>query len=181
MVFFVFIIFCFFGISFFFIVLALRSFLNSSSYNLGRRTEGQKNIGSYFKLRDYFFTYTEKPFYEELIRQAENSFNILSKVRLEDVVTTTGQLGYRENNIKRNYIKSKHLDFVLLGKNTSKIVCVIELDGFGHKQEQQSRYDKIKNDILDSVGVPFFRVRVGQEYSVVIKDILEKLTTNNTP
>lgn len=135
----------------------------------------EENIGSYFKLRDYFFTNSEKPFFDELVRQAGERFIVLSKVRLEDVVTTAKRLDYKEKGLKRNYIKSKHLDFVLVDKSSGKIACIFELDGYSHNSEKQAKYDKIKDDILNGVGVKFSRVRVGQNYEAVIRDILTDL------
>lgn len=135
----------------------------------------EENIGSYFKLRDYFFTNSEKPFFDELVRQAGERYIVLSKVRLEDVVTTAKKIDYKEKGLKRNYIKSKHLDFVLVDKSSGKIVYVFELDGYSHNSEKQAKYDKIKDDILNSVVVRFARVRVGQNYETVIRDILMNL------
>lgn len=141
----------------------------------GREVLPEENIGSYFKLRDYFFTNSEKPFFDELVRQVGERYIVLSKVRLEDVVTTAKKLDYKEKGLKRNFIKSKHLDFVLVDKSSGKIVYVFELDGYSHNLEKQAKYDKIKDDILNGVGVKFVRVRVGQDYAAVIRYALETL------
>lgn len=149
--------------------------LSEQKKSMSSVTNDTPGIGSYYKLRDYFFTHTEKPFFDELIRQAQGQYTILSKVRLEDVVTTSKQLDYREKGLRRNYIKSKHLDFVILDAH-GKILAVIELDGKSHNTEKQGKYDKIKDDILNSVGCKLCRVKVGENYKFEIGLIVKNLT-----
>ena len=136
-----------------------------------------ENIGDFFELKNHFFTYTEKLFFNELQKQNNEQYIILSKVRLEDIVSAKKSLDWKEKGIKRNYIKSKHIDFVILNKQISQILCVIELDGKSHDQEKQSKYDKIKNDILNTIGVKFYRIQVGSIFTQKIKTIFESLNT----
>ena len=134
------------------------------------------NIGSYFSLKKYFFTQSEKAFFDELTKQNNGQYTILSKVRLEDIVTTNRSLDWKEKGIKRNYIKSKHLDFVLLDRQYGNILSVIELDGGSHNSEKQGKYDKVKDNILNSVGVKFYRVRVGEDFHNSIHNIFTEIT-----
>ena len=138
-------------------------------------TKLKENIGSYFTLKKFFFTQSEKSFFEELIKQNNERYIILSKVRLEDIVSAKKSLDWKEKGIKRNYIKSKHLDFVILNRHYRNILSVIELDGKSHDTEKQGRYDKIKDDILRSIGVKFYRVKVGEIYEEKIREIFENL------
>lgn len=133
------------------------------------------NIGSYFTLKKYFFTQSEKAFFDELQKQNNDQYFIISKVRLEDIVSASKALDWREKGIKRNYIKSKHLDFVILDKQYGNILAVIELDGKSHNTEKQGKYDQIKDDILNTVGVKFYRIRVGEEFINSIHIILSEI------
>jgi very-short-patch-repair endonuclease len=135
----------------------------------------KENIGSYFTLKKFFFTQSEKSFFEELKKQNNGQYTILSKVRLEDIVSAKKTLNWKEKGIKRNYIKSRHLDFVILDNHYGNILSVLELDGKSHDTEKQGRYDKIKDDILNSVGVMFYRVKVGEIYENKVKEIFEEL------
>ena len=129
------------------------------------------DIGSYFTLKKYFFTQSEKTFFNELVKQNNNQYTILSKVRLEDIVSAKKSLDWKEKGVKRNYIKSKHLDFVILDNHYGNILAVIELDGKSHDTEKQGKYDKIKDDILNTVGVKFYRVKVGEDFANTIKNL----------
>ena len=134
------------------------------------------NIGSYFSLKKYFFTQSEKAFFDELTKQNNGQYTILSKVRLEDIVTANRSLDWKEKGIKRNYIKSKHLDFVLLDRQYGTIFAVIELDGGSHNSEKQGKYDQVKDDILNSVRVNFYRVKVGEDYAQFVHNLLNNMT-----
>ncbi|MCB0745049.1 MAG: DUF2726 domain-containing protein [Ignavibacteriae bacterium] len=129
------------------------------------------DIGLYFTLKKYFFTQSEKTFFNELVKQNNNQYTILSKVRLEDIVSAKKSLDWKEKGVKRNYIKSKHLDFVILDNHYGNILAVIELDGKSHDTEKQGKYDKIKDDILNTVGVKFYRVKVGEDFANTIKNL----------
>ncbi len=149
--------------------------LKSSENNSEIDKKPIDNIGPYFTLKKYFFTQSEKTFFNELVKQNNNQYTILSKVRLEDIVSAKKSLDWKEKGIKRNYIKSKHLDFVILDNHYGNILAVIELDGKSHDTEKQGKYDKIKDDILNSVGIKFYRVKVGELYSKKIQDILNTI------
>lgn len=94
---------------------------------------------------------------------------------MEDIVSAKKSLDWKEKGIKRNYIKSKHIDFVILDNHYGNILAVIELDGKSHDTEKQGKYDKIKDDILNSVDVKFYRVKVGEVYSEKINEIFIKI------
>ena len=142
----------------------------------GAEKKEEDGIGTYFTLKKYFFTQSEKTFFNELVKQNNNQYTILSKVRLEDIVSAKKSLDWKEKGIKRNYIKSKHLDFVILDNHYGNILAVIELDGKSHNTDRQGKYDKIKDDILNSVGCKFYRVKAGEDYAQSIHDVLNNMT-----
>lgn len=149
--------------------------LKQSESNFDSIKKPIDNIGSYFTLKKYFFTQSEKTFFTELIKQNNNQYTILSKVRLEDIVSAKKTLDWKEKGIKRNYIKSRHLDFVILDNHYGNILAVIELDGKSHDTEKQGKYDKIKDDILNTVGVKFYRVKVGEDFANTINNLFTEI------
>ncbi len=149
-------------------------FLTNLKENLeqdGKSENERENIGKYYYLKKSFFTFREKPFFDELSKQNNNEFIILSKVRMEDIVGVGkgNDIGKRYREM-RNHIKSRHVDFAVLNKD-GKILAVIEVDDKSHNTEKANNGDQIKNDIFGFVGIKFYRVKVGEVYSERIKDI----------
>lgn len=134
----------------------------------------KENIGKYYYLKKSFFTFREKPFFDELMKQNNDQFVILSKVRMEDVVGV--QKGIEKNKYRpmRNHIKSRHVDFAILNKE-GKILAVIEVDDKSHDTEKAKIADGYKNDIFEFVGVKFYRVRVGEVYADRINDMFTEI------
>lgn len=137
-----------------------------------QKSEDKKGlgIGKYFKAKQNFFSRSEIMFFKLLEKENNGKYTILSKVRLEDIVSVDKSIDWKDRKGKRGYIKSKHLDFVLLDNN--KIISAIELDGNSHGSEKQKHLDEVKNEILEVVGIKFFRVRVGSNFEEKIKKIL---------
>lgn len=133
-----------------------------------------------FTVKRFFFSQSERIFLTELTQQNNDTYFIFSKVRLEDVVEVRSDLSYKEKRIQRNYIKSKHVDFVLVDKQNSSIVALIELDGASHGQALQGKYDSIKNVAISDAGIRFYRVRVGEIFAVKIKEIFEEIRGGKT-
>lgn len=112
-----------------------------------------------YKSRDSFFNSSERTLYDILIEKLGHKYIILSKVRLEDIIESTDQ-----SYAYRNRIKSPHVDFVLLDKNTSQTVCVIELDGTSHNNIETQKKDDFKNNLFQHVGIPLHRIKVGTSF-----------------
>lgn len=134
-------------------------------------------VEKYFKLKPYFFSKSEIMFFEILKEINNDKYVVLSKVRLEDIVSVDKEIDWEKRKGKRGYIKSKHLDFVLVDNN--KIISVIELDGKSHGYEKQKKSDLIKDKVLTSVGLRFYRVKVGENFREKIKEIFLELENNN--
>ena len=155
------------------IIIFILNFKNKIELNNNDKDEKEK----FFKLKPYFFSKSEIMFFNILNELNQNKFVILSKVRLEDIVSVNKEIEWDKRKGKRGYIKSKHLDFVLIDKN--KIISVIELDGKSHTYEKQKKSDLIKDEILNSVGVKFYRIKVGEDFREKIKLILSELENLN--
>lgn len=125
-----------------------------------------------YKAIKYLNTRTEQRFLLALWKVLPEHLYVAQKVRLADVT-----LPRNSKNIKAfNQVSRKHLDFVLVDKSTSKIICAIELDDRSHLNLNAKKRDKIKNHALSSAGVKLHRVKVGSNYPRAIDDILVGIT-----
>lgn len=127
-------------------------------------------IGGYYVAKETFFTRSEKTFFDILEKENNGKYKILSKVRMEDIVSVTKEAPFG----KRNHIRSRHLDFVLLENN--RIICAIEVDGSSHgpsASKKQRDSDQIKNEILGAVGIKLYRVKVGSDFYEEAREIIK--------
>lgn len=74
----------------------------------------------------------------------------------------------------RNHIKSRHVDFIIVGNN-GEILAFIESDDKSHESEKAQHGDEIKNQTFDFVVVEFYRVKVWEMYLERIENILEEI------
>lgn len=114
--------------------------------------EPEEEIYSFFR-RKYLFTKNEFYFYKQLQKISEEKNLIpLAKVRLADFVEVTSKSDYMKYFAK---IRSKHIDFLLLEKETLKIVTAIELDDNSHSNEK----DEFKNKLFEQINIPLIRCK----------------------
>lgn len=112
--------------------------------------EQEEEIYSFYR-RKYLFTKNEFYFYKQLQKISEEKNLIpLAKVRLADFVEVTSKSDYMKYFAK---IRSKHIDFLLLDKETLKIVVAIELDDNSHSNEK----DEFKNKLFEQINIPLIR------------------------
>ena len=107
-------------------------------------------------------TRTEQSFCSILIREAQKrNLHVCPKVRLEDIICVTD----KENRNKyRGYIKSRHVDFVLIDKYY-QTVAAIELDDPSHNTKKAAEIDAFKNELFETVEIPLIRIDVKDNYS----------------
>jgi hypothetical protein len=85
----------------------------------------------YFK-NTALLTPAEISFRHSLKMVVGNSYDINFKVRLADLISVHKGLAKSEWSRAFNQIKAKHVDFVLVDKITTEILCGIELDDSSH-------------------------------------------------
>lgn len=106
-----------------------------------------------FYRRKYLFTKNEFYFYKQLQKIAESKNLLpLAKVRLADFVEVNNKSDYMKYFAK---IRSKHIDFLLLDKESLKIVVAIELDDNSHSNEK----DEFKNKLFEQINIPLIRCK----------------------
>ena len=114
-------------------------------------------------------------FYSNLEEKCEpESLIICPKVRLEDILTVTD----KENSFKwRNYIKSRHIDFLICDKNMN-VLAGIELDDRSHKTEKAQNSDRFKNNIFIQIKTPLYRINSEKgSFENQIDNIIKELKT----
>lgn len=110
-------------------------------------------------------TKTEHTFFITLVREAlKRRLLVCPKVRLEDIIFVTDK---QSRNKYRGYIKSRHVDFVLLNTNC-ETVAAIELDDPSHNTAKAAKTDQFKNELFSAVKIPLIRICTGTDY---IKEI----------
>ena len=106
-----------------------------------------------FYRKKYLFTKNEYYFYKQLreIAEAKNLI-VFAKVRLADFVEVTNKKEYMKYFAK---IRSKHVDFLLLNKDTLNIVVAIELDDGSHNENK----DEFKNKLFEQIKITLIRCK----------------------
>ena len=113
-----------------------------------------------FSRRKYLLTPPEKRFYNVLRRIVDGN-KIMAKVRLADLVEADERHLLRESNF--DFIKSKHIDFVICDAALSPIIAV-ELDDSSHRRPDRVARDRDVNRILEIASLPILRVPVRRTY-----------------
>jgi very-short-patch-repair endonuclease len=106
----------------------------------------------------------ELAFYRTLKEIIEPTNIIFCKVRLEDIV------GARDNEwqeINRNRIKSKHIDFVVYDQEQLRIKIAIELDGRTHLKADQREKDRFKDKLFFNCQIPLIRIPYAHYYDPI--------------
>ena len=122
--------------------------------------------------RRNLLTDTEQLFYSILINEArKRNLHVCPKVRLEDIICVTDN---ENKNKYRGYIKSRHVDFVLINA-CFETVAAIELDDPSHNTEAAAKIDAFKNELFDTVGIALIRIDVKDDYAQEIKYAFDEL------
>jgi len=124
---------------------------------------GSGAVGFPYARRAGLFSEAEARFLR-VLREAAPDLDVFGKVRLEDVVAVKKGLPKSEWLAARNRIKSRHLDFVLVEPDSTRVVCVVELDDASHASERARRSDAVKDGALAAAGVPLLRVPARGSY-----------------
>lgn len=129
-----------------------------------------------YKLKERIMSDSEMGFYINLKKSLEDKFIVLSKVRIEDFIKVAESgMPFGEKESLRNRIKSRHVDFLICDRETTKPLLAIELDGSSHKNSKRVERDKFVNELCESVNLPIEHVHVGDDFkekSAALREIL---------
>jgi len=101
-------------------------------------------------------------------------YAVMIKVRLEDIVRVRNGIGQHVRLGLRNRIKSRHVDFAVCD-SVLRVVAVIELDGASHNSAEVQRGDVFKDVLFAHVGIPLYRIRVGDDFAARVGEVMDKI------
>jgi len=117
-----------------------------------------------YRAQETLLTNAELKFYHILKQAAPDNTLIMMKVRMGDIITcddTEWQKGWGPR------ISAKHIDFVLIDKDTTAIKLAIELDDSTHRTNQDRiARDKFVNKAFEVAGVPLLRIKTQKWYDI---------------
>lgn len=141
--------------------------------------------------RKEIMTNTEKQFFRKLISIAEaNNLYLQTNVRLADVVglgsfTLKDYSDKWKKDTKNEYfnvINKKHLDYVLLNRESLRVVLCIELDDPSHYDFDNANHGRVhinshitKDIILSYCKIPFLRIDVKQAEQLTDIELLSTI------
>lgn len=83
---------------------------------------------------------------------------IFTKVRLADIIQVNDKI--TRDPVYFYKIASKHIDFLIVNKETLDVICALELDDYTHKTEDRQKRDFFVESALRAAGVPLERIGV---------------------
>lgn len=110
-----------------------------------------------YKVGDKLLSDKELMFYKSLKPITDElGYSIMCKVRLADLAITPR--GIPQYMKYFNYVRSKHIDFVICSEDTTPIFA-IEVDDKTHDNERNQQSDTFKNRIFEGSSVKLLRYR----------------------
>jgi len=127
-----------------------------------------------YRLKKYFFNTSEQEFFRILAEQLDRDrYAVFPKVRLGDFVEVDKPKGERMKYW--NYIRSKHIDFLIWDLQGSRVALAIELDGSSHNSDRAQERDAKKDRLYEAIELPLIRVRVGTDFATEVQNIKKLL------
>ncbi|CAM4232477.1 DUF2726 domain-containing protein [Pseudoalteromonas byunsanensis] len=133
-----------------------------------------------FNKKDSVFSTVEASFLTLLERAVGDRFKIVSRVKLIDLIECKPGLSDKARRAALIKAKNKQLDYVLVDKDTLKIMAAVDLVNNANKSGHKAQRDWFVSGALESAGIPHIRMKVkaGYKSSEVRSAILFKLGKN---
>ncbi|EGR4421511.1 DUF2726 domain-containing protein [Vibrio cholerae] len=136
----------------------------------------KRKIGGKFKPIPFLNTRAEQNFFTQLSAKLPGDYYVAPKVRLADICLPDDP----KNIVGFNKISRKHVDYVVIKRGTSKVICVVELDDSSHQKKDSIRRDREKDYALKSANIPVHRIKATRNYTRAITSILDSLPLAST-
>lgn len=140
----------------FIFIFTITYFIKNISHKLNHQ---RSRLESCYKKRD-LLTKAEWKFYTALKEFIGEDFVITMKVRLADIIESEN----KKDIVAFRKIMAKHLDFVIVNKDSASVICCIELDDKSHQRPNRKVRDQFLECALASAEVPLVRVPVRSSY-----------------
>lgn len=140
----------------------------------------ESDVPPEYRKNKSLLTYRERVLYRALRKANDNTFLIMSKVRMGDFIYLANEP--KDRKFHNNQILCKHVDFLLCDKGTLEPLLVVELDDSSHRKEDHVERDKFKDATFTAVGLPFLRVELQEDYDSrqLWENIKEKIGDKHT-
>lgn len=136
------------------------------------RRNGRAIDFSLYRKKDRVMNESEQALFINLQKTLGDRYIVLSKVRIEDFVEAAhGAGGYGA----RGRIKSRHVDFLICDRATTKPFLAVELDGKSHQGEGRQERDRFVDELYKTIGLPIRHIPVGSNFSECVQRINEEL------
>ncbi len=117
-------------------------------------------------------TERERNFYETIRLIADkHNFNVLTKIRLADIVTVSDDIEYKSSAwySEFNKISRKHIDFALADKHNLDIKLLIEIDDRTHQREDRIERDEFVDSVFKQANIPILHLYdvIGLEEKII--------------
>lgn len=137
--------------------------------------EEEAQIFPYY-LKDKTMNDSEKSLFNILNRRLGDRFVVLSKVRIEDFIGVKREGISKSKHFGfRNKIKSRHVDFLICDKETTKPLMVVELDGASHRNTSRMTRDDNLDDMYKNINLKHKHVKVGSMFEKEVEEIKNNL------
>lgn len=155
---------------FFLIVVSLKAFtLNRLRKRIWKKVRSVGfDMDTHYESRNTLHTPAEQTFHNALQRVVDgDQYQINGKTRLADLIQVRGSQVTPGWQSAFNRIKSKHVDFVIIEKGSSRILGVIELDDSSHNRSDRIERDQFVDKILKQAGIPILHVPWCRNYPLL--------------
>ena len=115
-----------------------------------------------YVLCESVLTRPEREFFNALLIAAAGECHVLSKVRLFDLLELPAGTPNRQS--WQNRVQSKHVDFVLCHRISSRPMVAIELDDSSHGRRDRRERDEFVDRVCSQVGLPMLRFPVERSF-----------------
>jgi len=119
--------------------------------------------------RQAFLSPAERSFYGVLQQSSPPGHEIMSKVRIADVLQPKKGSTRKHWQIAFNKISAKHFDFVMCSSDTMNVIAAIELNDNSHSKKDRIARDIFITQACASAGLPLIRFPAKASY--VIADV----------
>ena len=147
--------------------LAERGVWSKISQNLSTPISPELEIGTQesprFQKKEYFFSYQERKFFENLSASVDGVYQIFAKVRMADVLFLANEPTRRK--YYNSHIRCRHFDYLLCEPSKQKPVIAIELDDSSHRRYDRKASDEFKDKACSTARLPLLRIKLPYKYS----------------
>lgn len=118
---------------------------------------------------------SEQALFVNLQKALGDTHIVLSKVRIEDFVEVKKEVNNHNKWGLRGRIKSRHVDFLICDRTTTKPLRAIELDGKSHNGTKHQNRDHFINELYGAINLPIEHIAVGANFLEISQKIKETL------